>query len=140
MKKNLLMMLAAILTCGSMFISCSNDVDNPVTPTPDPVITGEWFAIVNISDYDEDSDEGDVSYILLTFDEEHKMFIPAIRKNLSGIGSAGTATVSIPPTMPPIPLLSRTSPTTHLSFHSVSTKASWPSVTSTRTTLMATCR
>jgi hypothetical protein len=45
-------------------------VDNPVIPTPDPVITGEWFAIVNISDYDEDSDEGDVNYILLTFDED----------------------------------------------------------------------
>ena len=57
MKKNLSLMLAAILTCGSMFIACSNDVDNPVIPTPDPIITGEWFAIVNISDYDEDSDE-----------------------------------------------------------------------------------
>ena len=70
MKKNLSLMLAAILTCGSMFIACSNDVDNPVIPTPDPIITGEWFAIVNISDYDEDSDEGDVNYILLTFDED----------------------------------------------------------------------
>ena len=36
MKKNLLWMLAAILACGSMFTSCTNGVDNPVTPIPDP--------------------------------------------------------------------------------------------------------
>ena len=36
MKKNLLWMLAAILACGSMFTSCTNGVDNPVTPIADP--------------------------------------------------------------------------------------------------------
>lgn len=73
MKKNLLLMVAAILTCGSMFISCSNDVDNPVIPTPDPVITGEWFTVVNRSDYSEYSDDDDVEYVLLTFDEDEQV-------------------------------------------------------------------
>ena len=36
MKKILLTMLAAILTCSAMFTSCTNNQDNPVTPTPDP--------------------------------------------------------------------------------------------------------
>jgi hypothetical protein len=36
MKKNLLWMLAAILTCGAMFTSCTNGLDNPVYPAPDP--------------------------------------------------------------------------------------------------------
>ena len=73
MKKNILWMLAAILTCGltvTMMTSCSND-DDPVNP--DPVITealtGEWFAVVNRVDYDKDADENDIEYILLSFDE-----------------------------------------------------------------------
>ena len=36
MKKILLTMLAAILTCSAMFTSCTNNQDNPVTPTPNP--------------------------------------------------------------------------------------------------------
>ena len=35
MKKNLLWLLAAILTCGAMFTSCTNETDNPV-PVPTP--------------------------------------------------------------------------------------------------------
>jgi len=37
MKKNLLWMLAAILTCGSMFTSCTSNEDSPVQPEP-PVL------------------------------------------------------------------------------------------------------
>ena len=73
MRKNFLWMLAAILICGltvTMMTSCSKE-DDPVNP--DPVITetltGEWFAVVNRVDYDEDADENDIEYILLSFDE-----------------------------------------------------------------------
>lgn len=71
MKKNLLWMMVAILTCGSMLTSCTND-DNPVIPIPDPVITGEWFAVVNHSDYSELGSD-DIEYVLLTFDEDGVM-------------------------------------------------------------------
>ena len=37
MKKNLLWMLAAILTCGAMFTSCASNEDSPVQPEP-PVL------------------------------------------------------------------------------------------------------
>ena len=37
MKKNLLCMLAAILTCGAMFTSCASNEDSPVQPEP-PVL------------------------------------------------------------------------------------------------------
>ena len=36
MKKNIFLMLAAILTCGTMFTACSAELDYPVAPTPDP--------------------------------------------------------------------------------------------------------
>ena len=32
-------------------------------------LTGEWFAVVNRKDYDEDADENDIEYLLLSFDE-----------------------------------------------------------------------
>ena len=37
MRKNLFWMMAAILTCGAMFTSCTNDTDNPVPVVPTPV-------------------------------------------------------------------------------------------------------
>ena len=71
MKKNLLWMLAVILSCGEFFTSCSDDGDNsPVIPTRTDKLMGEWFASVNLIDYDEDSDEDEVEYILFTLDEE----------------------------------------------------------------------
>ena len=37
MRKNLFWMMAAILTCGAMFTSCTNETDNPVPVVPTPV-------------------------------------------------------------------------------------------------------
>ena len=45
MKKNLLWMLAAILTCGSMFTSCSKE-DNPAPPEP-PVVPDQAAMFAN---------------------------------------------------------------------------------------------
>ena len=67
----LLLALASLL---ALMTSCITEVDNPVIPTPDPVITetltGEWFATVNRHDYDEDSDEDEIEYVLFSFDED----------------------------------------------------------------------
>ena len=73
MRKNLLWMLAAILSCGAMFTSCSNDEDDPVIPTSTETLIGEWFTTVNRHDYDKDCDEDEVEYILLSFDEDGVM-------------------------------------------------------------------
>ena len=48
MKKKLHWMLAAILTCGSMFTSCTSEEDNPVNPTPDPVPDEAAMFIQNV--------------------------------------------------------------------------------------------
>ena len=36
MKKSILWMMAAILTCGFTTVSCTTGVDNPVVPIPEP--------------------------------------------------------------------------------------------------------
>ena len=67
----LLLALASLL---ALMTSCTTEVDNPVIPPPDPVITetltGEWFATVNCHDYNEDSDEDEIEYVLFSFDED----------------------------------------------------------------------
>lgn len=65
MKKNLLWMFAAILTCGligSFMTSCSED-DNPVIPEIKEKLTGEWLVTVN------QDDDNDVEYVLFKFEE-----------------------------------------------------------------------
>ncbi len=69
MKKNLLWMFAAILTCGfavSTMTSCSED-DNPVIPDIQETLTGDWLVTVNRDA--EYNDENDVEYVLFTFEE-----------------------------------------------------------------------
>ena len=38
MKKSVLWVMAAILTCGFAITSCTNEIDNPVVPGPQPVV------------------------------------------------------------------------------------------------------
>ena len=38
MKKSVLWVMAAILTCGFAITSCTNEIDNPVVPDPQPVV------------------------------------------------------------------------------------------------------
>ena len=60
MKKNLLWMLAAILTCGSMFTSCSNE-DSPVQPDP-PVLPDQAAMFVQNVKADDRYTPGVLSY------------------------------------------------------------------------------
>ena len=71
MKKNLLWMLAAILTCGAMFTSCASNEDSPVQPEP-PVLPDQAAMFVQnvLSDgrYTPDvmtSAEGKLYYLCL---------------------------------------------------------------------------
>ena len=51
MKKNLLWMLAAILFCGVVTISCSKDDDEPGGNTPEPTPTAKKAARVEVKNY-----------------------------------------------------------------------------------------
>jgi len=41
MKKSILWMMAAILICGFTTVSCTNEADNPVAPTPEPELPNQ---------------------------------------------------------------------------------------------------